>query len=92
MNQNTLYFSVVLFYLSLSMFACGDAVQSTNFDVLVSVDKNIDNAPATLSFTAQNNGPLNGEFSYAWSFGDGEVSSEANPKHVYNQLQITRSA
>ena len=85
MNKRTLCIGGILLYLSIFIFACDDNVQIKSFDVLVSVDKSFDNAPATLSFSAQNNGPLQGEFSHNWSFGDGEVSTEASPSHVYNQ-------
>ena len=85
MNKRTLCIGGILLYLSLFIFACSENIQTASFDVLVSVDKSFDNAPATLSFSAQNNGPLQGEFSHAWSFGDGEVSTEVSPSHVYNQ-------
>jgi len=36
-----------------------------------------------VQFEARHTGPLAGEFSFAWSFGDGESSDEENPLHVF---------
>ena len=85
MNKLVFHIGSILIYLSLFMTACDDGPSPTSFDVLVSVDRALDNAPATLLFSAQNNGPLQGEFNYAWSFGDGETSAEASPSHLFAQ-------
>ena len=68
---------------STSFNGCDDEPAPARFDVLVNVDQSEGNAPATFTFSAQNNGPLNGEYTYRWSFGDGEESELATPSHTY---------
>ena len=62
---------------------CDDEPAPVRFDVLVNVDQSEGNAPARFTFNAQNNGPLDGEYTYRWSFGDGEESELATPSHTY---------
>ncbi len=64
-------------------FGCDDEPNIGSFDVLVSVDREVDNAPATFTFSSQNNGPLEGAYTYLWQFGDGEESEEESPSHRY---------
>ena len=67
------------------MIACDDEAPPQRFDVLVTVDQSEANAPATLRFDSRNNGPLSGEYTYQWRFGDGAESAEASPEHTFEE-------
>jgi hypothetical protein len=83
--KSRLILTVFMLIASLSFNACDDESDPARFDVLVTVDQNEGNAPATFTFSAQNNGPLDGDYTYQWRFGDGEESDEASPSHIYDQ-------
>jgi PKD repeat protein len=85
MNRLILSALALSLYTSLALYGCDDDQPPVSFDVLVSVDRTSDNAPATFTFSSQSNGPLQGEYTYQWAFGDGEESEEESPQHIYNQ-------
>ena len=81
-----IYFLLLILSTSIPLLnGCDDDNVSSKFDVLLTVDKTIDNAPGTFIFSSQNNGPLNGEYSYLWRFGDGTESEDAEPQHTYQE-------
>lgn len=41
-------------------------------------------APLVVSFTGDQSSGVNEIVSYAWDFGDGEISTEVNPTYIYN--------
>lgn len=69
---------LLLLSVSLLMGACSGAKQAASFSV--PAKKFV--APAEVSFT--NTTKIKAD-SYHWDFGDGGVSTEANPKHRYTQ-------
>ena len=71
--------------LFIQSLGCDDEPSVMTFDVLVNVDRSVDNAPATFKFSSQNNGPLEGEYTYYWRFGDGAESDEESPSHLYER-------
>ena len=48
--------------------------------------------PLTVSFTGDSSADDDGDaLSYAWDFGDGTTSSEANPAHTYEEVSLYRA-
>lgn len=74
-----------ILYSALSLSACDDEAPPSTFDVLIRSDYTEGNVPATFNFSAQNNGPLQGTYTYLWEFGDGSSSEEEAPSHTYTQ-------
>ncbi len=70
--------------LVLSLFAgCHDEPDGPSFEALIQASALEGNAPMPVQFEARHTGPLAGEFSFSWSFGDGETSDEENPEHAF---------
>lgn len=70
--------------LTLGAVGCDDS-ETSGFDVVASASRTVGNAPLPISFSARTNGPLEGDYRWAWDFGDGETSDEAAPTHVFAQ-------
>ena len=48
--------------------------------------------PLTVSFTGEDSADDDGDtLSYAWDFGDGNTSTEANPTHTYEEVSLYRA-
>jgi|GEM_PF-1982422 len=65
-----------------------EAPAPAGFDVLITASAPRANAPARLSFRAQSNGPLDGDYAYLWTFGEGEgapTSDEEAPRHAFER-------
>ncbi len=58
---------------------CPDLVTSAR------ADKTSGAYPMEVQFSSSANGGC-GEYQYAWNFGDGATSTEANPKHTYDTM------
>lgn len=52
----------------------------------INADKSVGKTPFTVKFNADGSKDFDGdELTYAWTFGDGENSSEKNPTYVFNK-------
>jgi len=67
-----------------ALSACDDTdAPPGRFDVLIEVESTQVNAPSTLSFSAINNGPLEGSYLYAWRFAELGESDEEAPSFLF---------
>lgn len=73
------------FALGLGLLAgCDDGESAAGFEAqIVAEPAAMGNAPLQVALRAASNGPLDGDYIYAWSFGDGDESAEENPSHTY---------
>ncbi|MCA9543537.1 MAG: pre-peptidase C-terminal domain-containing protein [Myxococcales bacterium] len=63
---------------------CDDDPAPPTFEVRISAEPELGgNAPLTVRFHAPNNGPLEVDYTYAWDFGGGATSDEAEPEHTF---------
>lgn len=61
-----------------------DEVVGDNPTAVASADVTNGEAPLVVSFVGDQSTSVNQIVSYAWDFGDGETSTEANPTYIYN--------
>ncbi len=72
----------VLMACALGVVACDDP-ETPAFDVRIIAQPMTGNAPLRVRFEGLSGGPLDSIYSYAWDFGDGNVSTEENPEHLF---------
>ncbi len=70
--------------LLLTASACEDQEKS-GFDAAAVAERIQGNAPFKLNFQGRNNGPLEHQYSWNWSFGDGEIAEGVNPEHTFEE-------
>ncbi len=80
MRRNIYYFSTVFLLMLVFIFpACSDDEARTDFPLSAVIFNSIDGKQ--VAFTALTHSAV----SWEWDFGDGNVSSEKNPVHVYEE-------
>jgi len=82
-----LTWGILLWSLGLcALTACDDSAETTaRFDVLIEVSASQVNAPSEVSFSAINNGPLEGSYRYEWRFGELGDSGEEAPVFLFER-------
>jgi PKD repeat protein len=78
--------SLSVLFMGTLISACDSSENSSasTFDLMIQAQPSEQgNAPFNVSFSTRNNGPLDGEYIWAWQFGDGNQSAEAEPTHTF---------
>jgi PKD repeat protein len=79
----------LLFFFSFSLLigitgvGCDDESVVSTFDVIIKTNVELGNAPLRVEFTTEKNGPLDGDYVWAWDFGNDEQSEEESPTFVF---------
>ncbi|MGB0648444.1 MAG: CARDB domain-containing protein, partial [Bradymonadia bacterium] len=69
--------------LLMGLIGC-DGDESSGFEARIEASVLDSNAPIEISFRAVSQAPLDSELTYAWSFGDGEEGTGAEPNHTFS--------
>ena len=89
-SSSSLHSSIFHIFFSLCVvllnFGCDDepSVAST-FDVLIKTNVELGNAPLKVEFTTEKNGPLSGEYTWEWDFGNEQKSEEESPTYTFDE-------